>query len=375
MARVADDEDGGLAALEGLLAWILGFAAAAQGADGAASRPVAAAPARQVSSIETRPAVVSTSGFAAPAPAKPASSPAKATSVAAKLAALLAKADSDANYATCDLEASILALGSAVLPDLEAAYRARPGGSTASALARALGKTAGIKAIPTFHALARSEDTDARVAVARGLETIAHKSAVDELVALLDDHAGAVIHATEDALVSLEHGKLKVGVRGTLERRLGSSTVPNASKVSAAHCLSRIADPDSARAFLVGLDEHDPDLRAACVEGIGHLPTAAPEAGPKLVELLEDPDLDVRRQTILALGRLRVLDACPPLIELLESEDRSLQSSALWALRAISGHAFPDSPDRWKEWWKREEARVKEAKEKAEREEPDEKNP
>ena len=206
--------------------------------------------------------------------------------------------------------------------------------------------------------IARSRETDARVAAARGLEVVVSRGAVDELLRLLDDETAVVEHAAMDALVAMEKAPLKVGVRGALEKRLALTGQPNSSRARAARCLSRIAHPDSLGALAARLDDRSEDVRAACAEAVGHLKDGAPAVGPKLVDMLDDPDIEVRRQVIFALGRLRFREAAPPLIELLESEDQGMQSTALWALRAISGYPFPNSADRWKEWWKHESARV-----------------
>jgi hypothetical protein len=324
---------------------------------------------------------------AAPSPAsRPASSPASSPAsrpasgaaavpkaISSKLAAILGKADADPAYAVKDLEGAVVSLGSPILPELETAFRARAAGPTGAPLARAFGRIAGIKAIPTFHAVGQSEDVNARESAVRGLGTISHKNALDELLVLLDDPRSPVEHAAQDAIVALEGVKPRIGVRGALERRLSARESTPTSRLRATQCLSRIADPDSARCLLTNLDDRDPDVRAACVEALGRIKAAAAESGEKLLARLEDADLEVRKQAILALGRLRVREACPTLIGLLEDEDHALQSNALWALRAISGHSFPSSAERWQEWWKREVAREKEAKEKAE--EPAEKDP
>lgn len=61
-------------------------------------------------------------------------------------------------------------------------------------------------------------------------------------------------------------------------------------------------------------------------------------------------DIAVRRVAVKAVGRLKDRGAADVLIGLLDSDDKEIRDNALEALQAISGQAFPATPDRWKAW-------------------------
>lgn len=72
--------------------------------------------------------------------------------------------------------------------------------------------------------------------------------------------------------------------------------------------------------------------------------------------LIDNPAWEIRRDSAVALGKLRDPDSCPMLIQMLGDEDRRVANAALWALRELSGRTFEAQPGLWTNWYEEQRA-------------------
>ncbi|MHC4597537.1 MAG: HEAT repeat domain-containing protein [Planctomycetota bacterium] len=157
-------------------------------------------------------------------------------------------------------------------------------------------------------------------------------------------------------------------------------------RVAAVKALGRVRGPAAVRALAEALGDGDPDVacRAAAVLGGFHtrsiarvLGTALREAGgpfrvrrtlirsiesvegreavPDLLAVLADPDLALRAEAAVVLGRWKVRAAIPELIRLVEEGLDAQQSEAHRLLVRMTGvdHSFgtPEAREKWEAWW------------------------
>lgn len=83
----------------------------------------------------------------------------------------------------------------------------------------------------------------------------------------------------------------------------------------------------------VALHDQSPKVRAAAANSCGKFPNA--KFGPRLIELLNDVDGDVRAESALALSSGNIRHAVPELIRLLDDKDLHCVSSAAAALGTL----------------------------------------
>jgi HEAT repeat protein len=196
------------------------------------------------------------------------------------------------------------------------------------------------------------------------------RSAVDEIVAALDDRNGIVRAAAAEGLGHLDEDTLTPDI---IERLLSAIDDPfdrvcsyaisslgrlrvemareqivpfledrNSFVVDAAIiALTRLGPPEIGEK-LVGLDSENSYLQSAAVYAMGSLPY--PPAGPRLLEILQEilnssakPNPSLLGNLIKALGTLQVRDAIPLLVEVAQSQVgyRTRAVQALLELNAV----------------------------------------
>ncbi|HEV8716222.1 MAG TPA: HEAT repeat domain-containing protein [Candidatus Binatia bacterium] len=113
----------------------------------------------------------------------------------------------------------------------------------------------------------------------------------------------------------------------------------------ALYCLRDLGrtDPEAQGVYLASLDDSDPMVRLSGLSCLGKLRLVSAQARTALLRLLEaDPDLGVRRASVVALGQLG--DSTPLVIEALRkaarADDVGLSKAATGALKAL-GAEFP----------------------------------
>ena len=72
-----------------------------------------------------------------------------------------------------------------------------------------------------------------------------------------------------------------------------------------------------------------------------------------LMTALRDKDPNVRRKAAYSLGKLKAIEAVPSLIEVLQVYGKD--SDAGLALFMITGQRLGDDPQKWQEWWHKNE--------------------
>jgi HEAT repeat protein len=123
--------------------------------------------------------------------------------------------------------------------------------------------------------------------------------------------------------------------------------------------MSYIRTPKSVAA-LVGfaLGEANKDMRILALNALGRL--ADPAGAAAALKSLDDDYWVVRSAAIQTIGALGLLDGVPLLIERLEKEDGRLKDDIQDVLRNLAGVTFHDNVTLWREWWKANEAKLRE---------------
>ncbi len=152
-------------------------------------------------------------------------------------------------------------------------------------------------------------------------------SAVPQLIAALRDGAGAVTIEAAQALTSIGQPAVQP-LTGLLQN-------PDYRNLAAA-VLGDIGPPavDAVPAILEMLDAPDTETRRAALlalAGIG--PAARPAAAERLVQLLREPNGNVRAGAAYALARMEAQQAVPDLLKLVgQTDDDREKLAAAWAL-------------------------------------------
>lgn len=66
---------------------------------------------------------------------------------------------------------------------------------------------------------------------------------------------------------------------------------------------------------------------------------------------LDDAELAIQKETVIALGKLQDFESIPLFIEFLEHENSGMRKAAHWALKYMSGLNFLADSRRWKSWY------------------------
>jgi hypothetical protein len=138
-------------------------------------------------------------------------------------------------------------------------------------------------------------------------------------------------------------------------RKLDDS-IPQAHRLHLSECVL-LASRTTSMSYLAGLLGRNRTMDLLVLSGLGRMPP-----GQECAALLEgirgflaDPDPAFRRQSAQALGQLMDPLAAGELIRLLEDDSEAVRSSALWALRNLSGLDLPADIGRWRLWFESEQ--------------------
>jgi HEAT repeat protein len=252
------------------------------------------------------------------------------------------------------------------LQDREASVRR----NAADSLAR---RGAGFAA-PRLIQLMSDPDTEVRNAARRALEAIGQGAAQALIKASKDKDANirkdvALIFVKVDpyAALTAQIEALKDGdasVRSAaasslgwyLQGREGETVIPvliealkdrDASvRNSAAFSLGNHEEPTLVVAILIAaLKDQDPQVRSKAASALGAVWPRVTAAIPALIDLLEDPNADVLKHAIGALGKINTAATAaviiPRLVRLLNRRDRGIQEAVIGALATIGEPAAP----------------------------------
>lgn len=112
--------------------------------------------------------------------------------------------------------------------------------------------------------------------------------------------------------------------------------------------------------FIKALEDTFSGVRGLAAAALGEL--GDPQAAPALITHLSDADDGVVLSAAEALGALGSHQAVPALCKLLDHQNDYVRRRSVEALEKITGArlgaaSHPDTPAKWKEWWKRERER------------------
>ncbi len=174
---------------------------------------------------------------------------------------------------------------------------------------RAIEMLGGLGAVSAVDDLvARLDDPDGEVgrSAVRALGRAGSPDSVPALLALLDDDAsGMPVHYITLAL-------LRVGPAGAPQLESALLTHGPRGREAAANVLGWLSETASLAALRAALGDPEPTVRAAAVEALGRI--GMPDAVEKMIELLDDAQPEhVREMTVIALGRLGEPQAVPAL--------------------------------------------------------------
>jgi len=85
-------------------------------------------------------------------------------------------------------------------------------------------------------------------------------------------------------------------------------------------------------------------LLSACIVSTDHQEPTPEQVIPRLIELLQDPNPDLRRTAVQSLGKIAQKDTAPALIEALRDHDAAVRRHAAWALGMIGPDALGQEP-------------------------------
>ena len=188
------------------------------------------------------------------------------------------------------------------------------------------------EAVPALTKLLADDSAAVRAHAADALGKIgpAAKPAAPALIELMTDPDDAVCRQALEALRQIRPGP-EVGIPAVTKVLTEASP---AMQVRALHALAEIG-PEVVPFLIEALAEEDA-VHWACI-GLQEIGPEAKDAVPALIEALDDPRLDVRREVTLALAAIgeAAAPAIPKLVVLLDDELRRVP--ATYALGSIGG--------------------------------------
>ena len=114
--------------------------------------------------------------------------------------------------------------------------------------------------------------------------------------------------------------------------------------------LGRIKSSESVDAIVAFVGDAEPALRTAALDALGEIREPA-KSLPAMLPLLEANDWQVRAAAIQAIGKLRVKEAVEPLMASLAREEGRLREDAAEALKNTTAVDFGYDPEAWQRWW------------------------
>jgi hypothetical protein len=127
--------------------------------------------------------------------------------------------------------------------------------------------------------------------------------------------------------------------------------------------LDDFSDPRVLPVLIAALDDDDPEVREAAIDGLAKHPGMRSEQA--LQAALEDKKVWLRARAADSLGAIGTTDSIPVLIAVLKGPNLSykypfmaddpeqfLHDNMAYALQAITGRDFETDPNAWEQWWK-----------------------
>jgi hypothetical protein len=244
-----------------------------------------------------------------------------------------------------ELEASLLAGGSSVVPALIAWVDASPGAAEVPLLVGCLPKMAGEGRQAALIRWSLGTAEPLRLAAVTGLGSFEESPAVAALLAATDDPSEAVRAAAGAGVIRLERMRPDLRLAAALGTQIRKSTHPTSQCL----LLAQLSD-DQANDILIGLAAEAGSLQLPALCGLWNI--AGIQDGEFLTNLLRNAaDPAIERKLCLLIGRIQFQPAARLLIDRLGSEKPGLAADALWALRQATGEYLGPSRQVWEQWW------------------------
>jgi HEAT repeat protein len=215
-----------------------------------------------------------------------------------------------------------------------------------------LAKCAGKEATPVLVKLLEHKDQSVRLATMTELGNSSDIRGIEPLLNLLEDPDPAI---TSKALMTLALlTKQTSSMHWLLE--LISQKINRADpgqKIQLIRVLELLKENAFIPLLISLLNDPDARVKKCAVRALGEINKRAEDIVDNLTPLLRSEDDDLVKQVCITLGKIKDPACVPDLIETLKmkEENGAVISTAVWALRKISGLGFPPNPDRWERWW------------------------
>lgn len=245
-----------------------------------------------------------------------------------------------------DLGETLVALGPDTVPYLEFLLEKRMRSTPLSPVAAALATLAEDRFTDLSARMMSAQYGELRTAAVIGLSKTTSPRRIPILMKALDDPDPSVWKAALDTVLAAtrEEGD-KRDLIDTLSARIRTS----GNKVPLATGLARMGGRDAHDALWDLVEDADESTRQIGLHALGVL--ASPDDGPRVVALLRDPSITIRKAACLTIAKLKYTRATATLVDLLDDENEALQKNARYALSQVTGQGVPDKTEAWKAWW------------------------
>lgn len=125
------------------------------------------------------------------------------------------------------------------------------------------------------------------------------------------------------------------------------------AKLRMIEILEKLDTSGSRRLVLAFMSDADAKVQRVALSAIHR--ADFPQVATMLKGFLASPDVALKKEGILVLGRCKSMAVMPALMELLDSKEAGIKPTAKWALQNITGRTF-DSAAEAKQWWDAEKA-------------------
>lgn len=245
-----------------------------------------------------------------------------------------------------DLGEVLVALGPDAVPYLEFLLEKRTRSTPLVPVAAALATLAEDRFTDLSTRMMAAQYGELRIAAVLGLSKTTSPRRLPILMKAIDDPDPSVWKAAlESVLAATKEDGDKRDLCDAFSARIKSS----GNKLPLALGLARMGGRDAHDALWDLIDQTDENIRQVGLHAVGVM--ASPDDGPRVLALLRDPSLTIRKAACLTIGKLKHAAAASTLVGLLDDTDAGLQKNARWALGQATGQGVADTTEAWKLWW------------------------
>jgi hypothetical protein len=246
-----------------------------------------------------------------------------------------------------DLGRALTELGGGVAPYLAFRIEKRPKSTPLVPVTQALAVLDEDRFDALWTRMIQSEHAELRLAAVSALGRTNGSNKHELLVDALEDPVPGIWKAALEQLEKIPRSAFETrDLVDVLEGRLLGSA---GNKLSLATALAKLGGHEARRAFWLLIRGSVDSERQIGIQGLAEV--GGDEDGQRLVGLLRDSSMNIRKAACGTLGRLRYPAAVRDLVDMLYDEDEGLQKNARWALSQTTGQAVPDNNESWISWW------------------------